>query len=113
MVQWIKALVTKFNDISSNLISEGYQETNRQSSIVNMGTGDKGWLLSQMGRSGTEKHSMRLLKLIWVANNLKFIDCLGMLVHTFNLSTLEREAGRSLGGQGKPGLYSEFQASKD
>lgn len=36
-----KTLVIKFNGISSNLISEGYQATNRQRSIVNMDTGDK------------------------------------------------------------------------
>jgi hypothetical protein len=52
-------------------------------------------------------------KPLWMANNLKFINRPGVLVHTFNLSTLEAEAGRSQGGQGQPGLYNEFQASKN
>jgi hypothetical protein len=31
-----------------------------------------------------------------------------MVVHTFNLSTLEAEAGEPLWVQGQPGLQSEF-----
>ena len=35
-----------------------------------------------------------------------------MVVHTFNLSTWEAEAGGSLWIQGQPGLQSEFQDSQ-
>lgn len=35
-----------------------------------------------------------------------------MITQTFNSNAQEKEAGRSLGIQGQPGLYSDFQASQ-
>lgn len=43
--------------------------------------------------------------------SLRKMNKLGMVVHIFNPSTQEAEAGRYLWVQGRPGLHSQFQDS--
>ena len=69
------------------------------------------WREDQTEQSIMTSTSMKFITLyvILIINKSNWV----MMVHTFNSSTQEAEAGRSLWVQSQPGLQSKFQDSQD